>query len=31
MCPPSSDEILLARTTMQMAFQRTIERRRRSI
>ena len=30
MWPPSSEETLFARRTMQMAFQRTIERRRRS-
>ena len=31
MWPPSSEETLLARTTIAIAFQRTIERSRRSI
>ena len=30
MWPPSSDEVLLARTTIAIAFQRTIDRSRRS-
>src|SRR5579875_1577889 len=31
MCPPSSEEVLFARTTIAIAFQRTIDRSRRSM
>ena len=30
MCPPSSEDSLFARTTIAIAFQRTIDRNRRS-